>query len=470
MTEDPIIVLGAGCAGLMAARRLREKGRPVLLVEAEDHVGGLAGGITLGGDVYEYGPHVFHTTDADILADIKTLMGGDLLPYERTIQIKFLGNYFKFPLAMPDVLLKLPLTTVLHAAGSFAYHFVKGALVKPAQENSETLLQRYYGDVLYRLFFKDYIQRVWGIPPSDFSPSFARERIPRLNILDFLDKAAAAARKVFSSGDAMKTEGYVEKLEGQLWTTKKGFSMICERMAADALKKGARLRLCARVLSLRREGGRVAAVELEHGGKSEVVPCSGIVNTLAINEAARMFTPSLGDAVAAAAEAIRFRAIVFVGLKVRRPKALRASFMYFREHSFNRITDLAHFGFHMDPPGTTLLVAEVACDPKDSIWTDESVAVEAVVADLVREDILDRAEVISAHVFRARHAHPMYTLGYEVALKTLLDAFAGLSNVETAGRQGRFQYVNTHVAMKMGLDAADRLDAKLENGVRLSNL
>ena len=109
MSQAPVVVLGAGCAGLSAARRLREAGRPVLLVEAEDHVGGLAGGVRLGGDVYEYGPHIFHTTDARILADVKALMGPDLLPYERTIEIKFLGNYFKFPLSIKDVLFKLPL-------------------------------------------------------------------------------------------------------------------------------------------------------------------------------------------------------------------------------------------------------------------------------------------------------------------------------------------------------------------------
>jgi hypothetical protein len=55
----------------------------------------------------------------------------------------------------------------------------------------------------------------------------------------------------------------------------------------------------------------------------------------------------------------------------------------------------------------------------------------------------------------------MYTLGYEKALGTLLAAFDGVGNVETAGRQGRFQYVNTHVAMKMGYEAADRLAAAL---------
>ena len=450
MSRAPVVVLGAGCAGLSAARRLRELGVPTILVEAEDHVGGLAGGVRLGGDVYEYGPHIFHTTDARIMADVKALMGDELLPYRRTIQIKFLGNYFKFPLSIPDVLGKLPWTTVLHAGASFLYHFTKGLVVKPAVENSETLLRRYYGDVLYRIFFKDYIERVWGISPAEFSPSFARERIPRFNIFEYLDRAVSKS-----------TKGYVEKVEGELWTTKRGFSLICERMAEDYLKKGGELRLGSRVTGLHREGNNVVAVELENAGAKAKIACGGIINTLAINDAAGMFTPALEPAALEAAGRLRFRSIVFVGLKIRRPKVLRASFMYFREHSFNRITDLAHFGFHMDPPGTTLVMAEIACDPQDALWRDESAAVEAVTADLVREGIVARDEIMAAHVFRARHAYPIYTLGYEDALEHLLGAFEALGNAETAGRQGRFQYVNTHIAMRMGASAAEALASKL---------
>ena len=461
MSDAPVVVLGAGCAGLSAARRLRALGRPVLLIEAEDHVGGLAGGIQLGGDTYEYGPHIFHTTDAEILADVKAIMGPDLLPYERTIQIKFLGNYFKFPLSIKDVLFKLPLATVIRAGFSFAWHFTSGAFSAPAVETSETILRRYYGDVLYKIFFKDYIVRVWGVSPAEFSPSFARERIPRFNFLEFLDKAVAPLKRALAREGALKTAGYVEKVEGELWTTRKGFSLICERMAEDYLKKGGALRLGTRVVGLKRDGARVTGVELEHAGGRETVACAGIVNTLAINEAPKLFSPPLGPEVAAACAALRFRAIVFVGLKIRRAKVLRASFMYFREHSFNRITDLAHFGFQLDPPGTTLLVAEITCGPGDKIWSDEAMAVEAVVADLVREGVIRRDEIAASHVFRARHAYPIYTLGYETALKTVLDAFAALENAETAGRQGRFQYVNTHVAIRMGLDSADRLDRRL---------
>jgi protoporphyrinogen oxidase len=458
----PVIILGAGCAGLAAARRLRELRCEVLLVEAEDHVGGLAGGVRLDGDIYEYGPHIFHTTDAHILADIKNLMGPDLLPYERTIQIKFLGNYFQFPLSIKDVLFKLPLTTVIHAGFSFMWHFAKGALLAPNTENSETILRRYYGNVLYKIFFKDYIERVWGVSPAQFSPSFARERIPRFNILEFLDKFMSALKRFVSGGKTLRTEGYVEKVEGELWTTKRGFSMICDRMAEDAVARGAKIMLSSRVVGIRRQGDEVVGVDVESGGQRQGYPCRGIINTLAINEAVKLFAPALDSHVAEAASALRFRAIVFVGIKVNKPKVLRASFMYFREHSFNRITDLAHFGFAMNPPGTTLLVAEITCDPEDRIWSDEEMASSAVIDDLVREGILQRSDIISTTIFRTRHAQPMYLLGYETELKTLLEAFSSFKNAETAGRQGRFQYVNTHVAMKMGLNAAERLSEKLK--------
>lgn len=460
MSGAPVVVLGAGCAGLSAARRLRELGRPVLVVEAADHVGGLAGGVRMGGDVYEYGPHIFHTTDAAIMDDVKTLVGPELLPYRRTILIKFLGGWFNFPLSIGDVLLKLPPTTTLKAGFSFLWHAVKGRVSRPAEENSETVLRREYGDVLYRLFFKDYIEKVWGVPPARFSPSFARERIPRFNLLEILDKASGALKRAFGLGAAVTTEGFVEKVEGELFTTRRGFSLICDKMGEALVDAGGTIKLGARVVGLRREGASVRAVELETAGGRESVPCSAVVNTLALNEAARLFTPALGPEVEKAAGALRFRAIVFVGVKVRRPRVLDASFVYFREHAFNRVTDLSWFKFALDE-GTTLLVCEIACDPSDPVWTDDALARKMALADLGREGLVRESDVLGTVVFRTRHGQPMYLLGYEDALKTLLGAVEGLENAVTAGRQGRFAYVNTHVAMKMGREAAERLHAKL---------
>jgi protoporphyrinogen oxidase len=458
--DPPILVLGGGCAGLAAGVRLAKRGRRVVLLEADGHVGGLAGGVHIGKNTYEYGPHIFHTTDPEILADVKSLVGADLLPYERTIRIRFLGNYFQFPLSVRDVLLKLPVPTVLHAGASFLWHFSKGFFVRPAEETSETLLTRYYGRILYEIFFKSYIVRVWGLSPAEFSPAFARERIPRLSLLSVLDKLWSAIKD--RMGHEIKTEGYVEKVEGHLYTTRRGFSLITERMAEGLRALGGEVRLRATVKAIHRTGTRVDAVDVEENGAIRRLACAGVVSTLPLNEAVRSVTPPLAEDVLRAAHALRYRALVFVGVVVRRPRVLPASFVYFREHSFNRISDLSQFGFEIDPPGSTIVVAEIACDVADGYWTDDERAKRDVVSDLLREGLVREDEILETHVFRSAHAYPVYSLHYERHRQTLLEAVERTENLETAGRQGRFAYINTHVAMKMGYEAADRLLAKME--------
>jgi protoporphyrinogen oxidase len=454
-----IAILGAGCAGLAAGIRLTKHGYRVILLEKDDHVGGLAGGVRINGNTYEYGPHTFHTTDPEILDDVMTLTGDELIPYIRTIKIKFLGNYYKFPLAISDVLLKLPPQTVIHAGLSFLWHFIIGRIWKPAEKNSETILKRYYGNVLYEIFFKTYITSVWGITPAEFSPAFARERIPRMNILEFLDKIKLGAQRRL--GHTVKTDGYVEKIEGNLYTTRQGFSLITQRMADEVVKRGGQVKLNTEVTGICREGGHVQAVEYVRSGERKQIKCDAVVNTLPINEALLMIKPLPDPEIVHSSKELKFRALVFVGLLVRRAKVLPSSFTYFRQHSFNRISDLAQFGFHITPEGSTMLVAEISCDVNDRAWGDENFAKQSVLDDLVAEKLVTHEEVIEMHVFRAKHAYPIYTLHYEKHLAVLLKAFANMANAETAGRQGRFQYINTHIAMKMGYEAADRLIAKI---------
>jgi protoporphyrinogen oxidase len=456
----PLVILGGGCAGLAAGLRLSRRDQRVVLVEQADHVGGLAGGVRIGANTYEYGPHAFHTTDPEILADVKELMGTELIEYNRSIKIRFLGKYFQFPLTVRDVLLRLPIKTVLHAGLSFWWHFCKGLVSRPATESAETVLMRYYGRVLYQIFFKSYIERVWGISPAEFSPSFARERIPRLNLLEFVDKLGSSIKNRL--GLRVKTEGYVEKVEGKLYTTRSGFSLITQRMAERLAERGGEVLLDTRVTRIWRQGDRITAVEICGPGGARRIACAGVINTLPLTEAARMIAPPLEPEVLAAADQLKFRALVFVGVVVRRPRALPSSFMYFREHSFNRISDLSQFGFAIEPPGHTVLVAEISCGKDDRYWTDDAFSKQAVLDDLLREDLIQRQEVAEMHVFRAEHAYPIYALHYEGHRQKLLDALDDTANLETAGRQGRFAYINTHIAMKMGYEAADRLVAKLE--------
>ena len=110
--QEKVVILGGGIAGLAAAWRLSKKDFEVHIIEISNRPGGLAGGVEWNGNIYEFGPHLFHTTDQEILNDIKNVMGEDLIRFKRTVKIKFMGEYFDFPLSITDILKKLPLKTV----------------------------------------------------------------------------------------------------------------------------------------------------------------------------------------------------------------------------------------------------------------------------------------------------------------------------------------------------------------------
>ena len=65
--DNKVVVIGAGISGAAAARVLAERGKKVLLVEKNDHVGGSVYDYVDDGIIVQaHGPHIFHTDDFDV--------------------------------------------------------------------------------------------------------------------------------------------------------------------------------------------------------------------------------------------------------------------------------------------------------------------------------------------------------------------------------------------------------------------
>ncbi len=64
-TDFDALVVGAGYAGAVCARKLAENGKRVLILERRNHIGGNAYDCKDGAGVliHQYGPHIFHTND-----------------------------------------------------------------------------------------------------------------------------------------------------------------------------------------------------------------------------------------------------------------------------------------------------------------------------------------------------------------------------------------------------------------------
>jgi protoporphyrinogen oxidase len=453
--KEKVVILGGGIAGLAAAWRLSKKDFEVHIIEISNRPGGLAGGVEWNGNIYEFGPHVFHTTDQEILNDIKNIMGEDLIRFKRTVKIKFMGEYFDFPLSITDILKKLPFKTVTQCLFSLIYYNLKSMINPPKQENSETVLLGNYGKGLYEIFFKSYIKKVWGVLPKEFSPEFARQRIPKMNLLVVAEKLIENLKPKKSKEIDIK--GYVEKVEGEIFTTKHGFSLIAEKIGNEIQKSGGSLLLNHKATEIIFSNNKANSVKIASDVEEKTIKCDHLITTIPLKNLVKLSSPQPDPTIMNAANNLKSRATLFVGIVVDKPKALPASFMYFREITFNRIMDLSYFGFDINPPNATILIAEVNCDVSDTIWNDDDEAIKKVVADLEDENIICRNEMIDSHVFKAPNAYPIYLLDYEKNLETVFNWIDRISNMQSIGRQGAFSYVNSHIAMKMAYNAADNI-------------
>ena len=100
----PVVVIGAGPAGLTAALQLAELGVPVLVVEANTRVGGLAQTVEYKGFRFDIGGHRFFTKVPAVRDLWRSMLGADFLTRPRLSRIFFDGKFFDYPLKPADAL------------------------------------------------------------------------------------------------------------------------------------------------------------------------------------------------------------------------------------------------------------------------------------------------------------------------------------------------------------------------------
>ena len=66
-------------------------------------------------------------------------------------------------------------------------------------------------------------------------------------------------------------------------------------------------------------------------------------------------------------------------------------------------------------------------------------------------------EVLESVALRTTFGYPVYVVGYEQAIDTLMRELLRFENLVTGGRQGLYKYVDMDIASEMGLSMADHV-------------
>ena len=177
---DRIVICGAGPAGLTAAYLLTKAGHPVTVLEADRLVGGLARTVEHQGYRFDIGGHRFFTQLPVVQALWEELLDGQMIDVPRLSRIYYKGRYFQYPLQLVDALQGLGPVECARILLSYTR-----ARLFPARqvENFEQWVSNRFGGRLYRLFFKTYTEKVWGIPCTEIRAEWAAQRIQGLSLM-----------------------------------------------------------------------------------------------------------------------------------------------------------------------------------------------------------------------------------------------------------------------------------------------
>ena len=249
MTPPRIVILGAGPAGLGAAFQLaRRQVASVVVLEREPCVGGNAASFELAGQMVDFGSHRLHPAcDPAVLADIRALLGSDLLERPRHGRIRLQGRWLHFPLKPLDLARHLPPGFALGTAADMAKRML-GRQAAVGEESFAAVLEAGLGRTMSREFYFPYAAKLWGVAPEQLSATQATRRVSA-------GSPAKMLRKVLSALPGHRPAG-----AGRFYYPRHGFGQISEAYHAAAHAAGAEFRL----------GATVQAVALRDGGGGTV--------------------------------------------------------------------------------------------------------------------------------------------------------------------------------------------------------
>ncbi len=446
--KTPIVVLGAGPAGLGAAWKLAQRGCfSVTVVERHSGVGGNAGSFELDGQRVDFGSHRLHPACApDVLADIQRLLGEDLLDRPRHGRIRLRGRWLHFPLKPLNLISKLP--------PSFVCGVALDAATKPFRGSGKptfgSVLERGLGRTICRDFYFPYAQKIWGVSPDELDPEQARRRVSAGSLIGLVRKVARAIPGLKPPGG------------GRFYYPRGGFGQICDAYHAAAVQAGATVHVGATVTGIQTEGNQVRSVMVRRGGSEVVLPARHLFSTIPITALVRCLQPAPQEAVLIAAERLRFRAMILIYLTLETSQFTEYDAHYFPDAQvrITRLSEPKNYGLR-GPDDTTVLCAELPCSTDDPVWTMS----DADLAELVNDDLRNVGIPIPAPVRavatrRLPQAYPIYAPDYHQAFGQLDQCVAGIGGLTSLGRQGLFAHDNTHHTLAMAYAANNCLSPK----------
>ena len=498
------VIAGAGPAGLTAALELlRRSDITPIVFEAEAQVGGISKTVNYRGNRMDLGGHRFFSKSdwvmrwwqeilpiaADQAEPDETLrinyqqQSHDLLPdafaattpdavmlvRRRLSRIFYRRRFFDYPLKLnANTLKNMGLIETFRIGLSYGQAQLRFGR---SEDTLEDFFVNRFGRRLYRTFFKDYTEKVWGVPCGEISAEWGAQRIKGLSITKAIAHAVTNSFRPSADSDTSQRRTETSLIERFLYP-KFGPGQMWEEVARRITSRGGAIHARHRVIGIERRGWHVVSVDVldEIAGEVRRIPCDHFVSTMPVRDLVTLLKPE--DArIATIASNLPYRDFITVGLLLRKMKGASGqhgmppdNWIYIQEPDV-RVGRLQIFN-NWSPamvadPATIWLGLEYFCRQGDDLWSmNDEKFIDFAVGELEKLGMVDRNDVLDGTVVRVPKAYPAYFGQYREFGK-VRDYLSGFANLYPIGRNGMHRYNNQDHSM---LSASTAVSSILDQG------
>jgi protoporphyrinogen oxidase len=445
---DRVVVCGAGPAGLTAAYLLAQKGYAVTVLEADSIVGGISRTARYKDYRFDIGGHRFFTKIPAVQSLWAELLGDELIDVPRLSRILYNGKFFNYPLKASNALAGLGLWQAAMIVFSYAHARMSP---HPIEENFEQWVSNRFGSRLYRIFFKTYTEKVWGVPCTEIRAEWAAQRIQSLSLARAILSATSLNRRAPAIKTLIQQFKYPRLGPGQMW----------EKCAARVTEFGGAVLLNHRVVGLETDGSRVSAATVVGPDGAQRLEAEHFISTMSLRSLVRALGPVRSAAAVEAAKKLAYRDFVLVALILDQDNLFPDNWIYVHTPGVRvgRVQNFNNWSAAMVPhPGKTCIGMEYFCFKGDGLWeSSDAELVELATRELASLGLAPTAHVVDGAVVRMPKAYPIYDSTYRENLDAVREYIDPITNLHTVGRNGMHKYNNQDHSMYTAMLAVENM-------------
>jgi protoporphyrinogen oxidase len=342
--------------------------------------------------------------------------------------------------------------------------------IKPEKTLEDFFVNR-FGRELYLTFFKEYTQKVWGVPCDKIGAQWGVQRVKGLSIGRAILHAASS---IFSRDHSISQKRSEMSLIGRFVYPKYGPGQMWEQVAGIVKEKGGELHLKHKVVGLKSRGNRIVEAEIKNEvtGEMTTIEADYFFSTMPVVDLIEALGDKVPGDVRQVAEGLSYRDFVTVGLLLKKLRIKNQTgvktingiipdqWVYIQEPGVQvgRIQIFNNWSPYMVKDANTVWIGlEYFCNEGDSLWAmSDKDLTELALGELIEIDFILKDDFLDSTVIRMPKTYPAYFGTYD-RFDVVRNFTDGFENMFLIGRNGMHKYNNTDHSMLSAIIAVENI-------------